>query len=416
MREATRPSFRDGGPESWPQAAVARGGLPLPIPRHDQPDGARLRFREGLLGQRRQLQRVRVPRVRQVLPGARQAHAGLHARAAGGPPRLHEPGGRPHPLPPRRLRGRRLVPQGHPGHAQPVVHRRERLDARHQAGVRARRGRLGLHARADRPQQHQKHRLCQRRRPVARARPAAARLFPAARQLQARQVAARHRVWRAGAQGLVAAQLQGAGAPARPPPPRRTRHKCAVPRAARKRCCARCAVASLRAHRTARGTRGSARAGGHAWAGTHELARAASPRPDARCPTLAGRAAWRQVSPHELLQAIMHASGNRFKIGTQTDPMDFLAWLLNALHTALGGTKKAGSSIIHKTFQGTVKISTHKADDEAPVTRPAAARNGAEPKRDHRRRTQRSSAQAQSPPAAEPKRRAPPPRRRRAQA
>ncbi|KAL1495626.1 hypothetical protein AB1Y20_016493 [Prymnesium parvum] len=71
-----------------------------------------------------------------------------------------------------------------------------------------------------------------------------------------------------------------------------------------------------------------------------------------------------QVSPHELLQAIMHASGNRFKIGVQADPMDFLAWLLNALHTALGGTKKQGSSIIHKTFQGTVKITTHKAGSD----------------------------------------------------
>ena len=69
-----------------------------------------------------------------------------------------------------------------------------------------------------------------------------------------------------------------------------------------------------------------------------------------------------QVSPHELLQAVMHASGNRFKIGSQADPMDFLAWLLNALHTALGGTKKRGSSIIHRALQGTVRISTMKAD------------------------------------------------------
>jgi len=75
-----------------------------------------------------------------------------------------------------------------------------------------------------------------------------------------------------------------------------------------------------------------------------------------------------QVSPHELLQAAMHTSGNRFKIGVQTDPMDFLAWLLNSLHTALGGTKKPGSSIIHTTFQGVVKVTTHSAgadeDDE----------------------------------------------------
>ena len=97
----------------------------------------------------------------------------------------------------------------------------------------------------------------------------------------------------------------------------------------------------------------------------------------------------------------MHASSNRFKIGDQADPMDFLAlyllfttsylllatyylllttcyllqadpmdflaWLLNALHTALGGTRKPGSSIIHRTFQGSVRVTTHKAsaDPEA---------------------------------------------------
>jgi len=71
-----------------------------------------------------------------------------------------------------------------------------------------------------------------------------------------------------------------------------------------------------------------------------------------------------QVSPHELLQAIAHESDNRFKIGTQSDPMDFLAWLLNALHTGLGGTRKPGSSIIHKAFQGAVQIKTYKAAKE----------------------------------------------------
>ena len=75
-----------------------------------------------------------------------------------------------------------------------------------------------------------------------------------------------------------------------------------------------------------------------------------------------------QVSPHELLQAVMHASNNRYKIGAQADPMDFLAWLLNALHTALGGTRKAGSSIIHKALQGSVKVTTIKAGgDETDV-------------------------------------------------
>ena len=80
-----------------------------------------------------------------------------------------------------------------------------------------------------------------------------------------------------------------------------------------------------------------------------------------------------QVSPHELLQAIMHASGNKFKIGSQSDPMDFLAWLLNALHTALGGTKKRGSSIVHEALQGTVRVSTLKAEAVA-----AAAATGSE--------------------------------------
>jgi len=60
----------------------------------------------------------------------------------------------------------------------------------------------------------------------------------------------------------------------------------------------------------------------------------------------------------------MHASGNKFRIGTQADPMDFLAWLLNALHTALGGTKKPGSSIIHQALQGSVRISSRKARKE----------------------------------------------------
>jgi U4/U6.U5 tri-snRNP-associated protein 2 len=69
-----------------------------------------------------------------------------------------------------------------------------------------------------------------------------------------------------------------------------------------------------------------------------------------------------QVSPHELLQVISHASGNKYRIGLQADPMDFLAWLLNALHTSLGGSKKRGSSVIHSAFQGSVKVTTYKAN------------------------------------------------------
>ncbi|KAL3678845.1 hypothetical protein R1sor_021801 [Riccia sorocarpa] len=63
-----------------------------------------------------------------------------------------------------------------------------------------------------------------------------------------------------------------------------------------------------------------------------------------------------QVSPHEFLQAVMVASKKRFRIGVQSDPVDFISWLLNTLHTDLGGTKKPYSSIIYKCFQGELEV------------------------------------------------------------
>eukprot|EP00887_Chlorella_sp_A99_P006527 scaffold3.g6527.t1 len=52
-----------------------------------------------------------------------------------------------------------------------------------------------------------------------------------------------------------------------------------------------------------------------------------------------------QVSPHEFMQAragaaVMAASGKRFTIDRQADPVDFLSWLLNALHADLTGGKR----------------------------------------------------------------------------
>ena len=108
---------------------------------HRQPSRppARCRFREGLLDHRQQLQRVRMPRVWQVLPRPRHAHASLHARApgatrhavywprppperplsalrlrarAGGASRLQEPTRRPRLLPARWLRGEGPVAAG----------------------------------------------------------------------------------------------------------------------------------------------------------------------------------------------------------------------------------------------------------------------------------------------------------------
>ncbi|OMO63640.1 Peptidase C19, ubiquitin carboxyl-terminal hydrolase 2 [Corchorus capsularis] len=62
-----------------------------------------------------------------------------------------------------------------------------------------------------------------------------------------------------------------------------------------------------------------------------------------------------QVSPHEFLQAVMKASKKRFRIGAQSEPVEFISWLLNTLHADLK-TKKNSGSIIHKCFQGELEV------------------------------------------------------------
>lgn len=66
------------------------------------------------------------------------------------------------------------------------------------------------------------------------------------------------------------------------------------------------------------------------------------------------------VSPHEMLQAVVLWSKKRFQFTEQGDPIDFLSWFLNALHLALKGTKKKGSSIIYQSFLGQMRIYTRK--------------------------------------------------------
>ncbi len=48
-----------------------------------------------------------------------------------------------------------------------------------------------------------------------------------------------------------------------------------------------------------------------------------------------------QVSPHEFLQQVAVVSGNRFRLGEQADPVEFLGWLLNRLHADLTGCRPA---------------------------------------------------------------------------
>lgn len=66
------------------------------------------------------------------------------------------------------------------------------------------------------------------------------------------------------------------------------------------------------------------------------------------------------VSPHEMLQAVVLCSKKKFQITSQGDPVEFLSWLLNGLHLALNGTKKASSSIVYRTFLGGMRIHSQR--------------------------------------------------------
>ncbi|KTW30111.1 hypothetical protein T552_00589 [Pneumocystis carinii B80] len=67
------------------------------------------------------------------------------------------------------------------------------------------------------------------------------------------------------------------------------------------------------------------------------------------------------VSPHELLQEVSLVSGKQFKLTEQSDPLEFLSWLLNIIHRDLGKSKtKVKSSVIHRIFQGRVRIQSQQ--------------------------------------------------------
>lgn len=67
------------------------------------------------------------------------------------------------------------------------------------------------------------------------------------------------------------------------------------------------------------------------------------------------------VSPHEFIQEVSNSSKKRFKLGVQSDAIEFLSWLLNTLHFGLGGTKKPISSVIYRAFQGEIYMDTQAA-------------------------------------------------------
>jgi U4/U6.U5 tri-snRNP-associated protein 2 len=73
------------------------------------------------------------------------------------------------------------------------------------------------------------------------------------------------------------------------------------------------------------------------------------------------------VDPHTLVHAIEMASRAKFKVGSQCEAGEFMTWLLNQLHLGTGGsTRPQGkrakvTTIVERTFQGRVRITTRQA-------------------------------------------------------
>ncbi|OCT45922.1 putative mRNA-splicing protein ubp10 [Cladophialophora carrionii] len=74
------------------------------------------------------------------------------------------------------------------------------------------------------------------------------------------------------------------------------------------------------------------------------------------------------VSPHELLQEIALRSSKRFTLTQQSDPVELLTWVLNNLHSMLGGSRKALSSPIHRCFQGRLRMESQEITAKADTT------------------------------------------------
>jgi U4/U6.U5 tri-snRNP-associated protein 2 len=70
------------------------------------------------------------------------------------------------------------------------------------------------------------------------------------------------------------------------------------------------------------------------------------------------------VDPHMLIQAITVASKKKFQVGQQIEAGEFMTWFLHQLHVGTGGTKKSGSSIVHRVFQGKIRVAAKQAKIE----------------------------------------------------
>ncbi|MCL7049557.1 hypothetical protein MKW94_007665 [Papaver nudicaule] len=74
-----------------------------------------------------------------------------------------------------------------------------------------------------------------------------------------------------------------------------------------------------------------------------------------------------QVSPHEFLREVMKASGERFGTGAQSDPVEFMAWLLDTMHADLRSSAN-NTSIIYECFKGELEVVKEMHGAEHSIT------------------------------------------------
>jgi len=72
-----------------------------------------------------------------------------------------------------------------------------------------------------------------------------------------------------------------------------------------------------------------------------------------------------QVSPHEFMRAVVASSGGAFKVDQPADPVDFMRWLMHALHRETRRGENRGS-VVDDCFAG--EMETHTTGEPLPET------------------------------------------------
>lgn len=71
-----------------------------------------------------------------------------------------------------------------------------------------------------------------------------------------------------------------------------------------------------------------------------------------------------QVSPHEFMRAVVASSGGAFKVDQPADPVDFMRWLMHALHRETRRGENRGS-VVDDCFAG--EMETHTTGEPLPL-------------------------------------------------